>query len=238
MKGFEKRLEEINNLKIEDLPDVKLSDSDKERAKNRLFKSIEDLKRRNRDMNINITDAEVLTIKSSLGEASDKYANGVEHGFILREVAIKAADKEVYEKYGEITHEVLATNAYATSNLGWMANGAIAYKLYLTDNKLVKYSFSEFYEVIDKKEYKIEDIKFIGSDEDGTYYIEFKNKVVTYIGFTTSEMMLGIDKLMSLLIEKGVAKKENKLITKDRVITAIYIITVIVFMSLFTLSKF
>lgn len=230
-------IDEIKNMTINDLPDIKLSDADKEKAKKKLFSSIEALKDRNKELNIDITLDEVLDIKDSLGNVGDKNANGVKYGHVIREVALQAADNEVY-KSNTVIQEVLANNAYATSNLGWMEGGAIAFKIYLTKTKLIIYSFTEFYKLIEKKEYNLSEIKGIIHHEDGSYSIQYVAGGEISLSFTTAKTQSDLDSLIKELLNLGVKEITKGLFSKENIITFIYIIIILVIMTGFTISKF
>ncbi|MGL5087399.1 MAG: hypothetical protein ACRC68_17060, partial [Clostridium sp.] len=123
MKDYKKILEDFNNMTIDDLPDVNITEQQKEKARKKFFNAIDSLKKVNGDLNIDITKEEVLELKNALGSRSEDYLNGVKHGRVLREVALNATRDEVINKHGEIIKEVFANNTNGTTSVGWMHGG-------------------------------------------------------------------------------------------------------------------
>lgn len=98
MKDYKKILEEMKNMTIDDLPPINITDEQKNRARKKMFKSIEDLKERNRELNINISETEVIEISEYLGEETEDCLNGVKYGRVLREIALKSVTDQVKSK--------------------------------------------------------------------------------------------------------------------------------------------
>ncbi|MGL5353463.1 MAG: hypothetical protein ACRDA5_09065 [Clostridium sp.] len=230
MKDYNKVLEEINNITIENVPKLIVTDEQKNKVRKNLFKSIESLKERNKELNINISEEGIMDIKNALGEKAEDYLNGVKHGRVLRDVTLKAVRDEVISKYGEVEHETFATNAYGTTNIGFMAGGALYFKIFITKEKLITYSFSEFYKVVDKVEVKIKNIKGAGLYEDNIYYIEYADKII-YLGYTLEKTKVELDNIMETLENKGIENNSYNKKRNGKMITIIYIVIVIILMT-------
>lgn len=231
MKDYNKVLEEINNITIENVPKLIVTDEQKNKVRKNLFKSIDALKERNRELDINISEDEIIHIKNVLGEKSEDYLNGVKYGRVLRDVTLKAVRDEVLNKYGEIEQETFATNAYGTTNIGWMAGGALYFKIFITKDKLITYSFSEFYKVVDKVEINIKNIKGAGLYEDNIFYIEYADKII-YLGYTLEKTKIELENIMETLEKKGVENDSYNKKRNGKLLTIIYIVSVIIFMTL------
>lgn len=230
MKDYNKVLDEINNITIENVPKLIVTDEQKNKVRKNLFKAVDALKERNKDLDINVSEEDVLNIKNALGEKSEDYLNGVKHGRVLRDVTLKAVRDEVISKYGEVEYETFATNAYGTTNLGWMAGGALYFKIFLTKDKLITYSFSEFYKVVDKVEVSIKKIKGAGLYEDNIYYIEYADKMI-YLGYTLEKTKIELDNIMKALENKGIENYSYDKRKNGKILTIIYIVSVIIFMT-------
>ncbi|MGL5353461.1 MAG: hypothetical protein ACRDA5_09055 [Clostridium sp.] len=230
MKDYEKILEDFNKMTIDDLPDVDITDEQKEKARKRLFKAIDSLKKVNGDLNIDITKEEVLDLKNALGSRSEDYLNGVKHGRVLREVALNATRDDVINKYGEIIKEVFANNTYGTTSVGWMHGGILYFKIYATKDALITYSFNEFYKVVNKRETKFMDIECAGTHVDKKYYIEYLDTTI-YLAYTLEKTKSDLDELMVFLSQNGVidigAKRAK--IRKRIIIIAVLVYVMIMF---------
>lgn len=232
MKKFEDILKDINEMTIDNLPDVSITEEQKNNARRKLFKSIEELKNRNKDLDINVSPTGVLEIVDSLGDRSEDYLNGVKYGRVLREVALKAVHEEVLSEYTNIKGEAFVINANGTTNIGWGSGGALYFKIYLTDNKLITYSFTEFYKIIDKVVVDIKDVIGAGKYKGNIYYIEYGEKEI-YIGYTLEETKVAIDNIIRILEQRGVKNNSQSKIVKENTIKTIYILLVIIFMAIY-----
>lgn len=237
MKDYEKILEDFNNMTIDDLPDVNITDEQKEKARKKLFKAIDSLKKVNGDLNIDITKEEVIDLKNALGSRSEDYLNGVKHGRVLREVALNATREDVINKHGEILKEVFANNTYGTTSLGWMHGGILYFKIYATKDLLITYSFNEFYKVVNKRVSKFKDIECAGTHVDKKYYIEYHDTTI-YLEYTLEKTKKDLDELMLLISQKGVkdiGAKRAKL--KKRIIFIALGVYVLIMLILFIINK-
>lgn len=222
MKDFNAILEEINNITIDDLPNISITDKQKNKAKNELFKIIKDLKERNNKFNINISESEIIDISNGLGDDLDKYLDGIKHGRLLREVALKAVNDEVISKHKEISSEVFVNNGYIykESMTGWKYEETMYYKIYITKENLIVYGFTELYKIVDKIEVNIKDIKSAGLYKDNKYYIEFSNRII-YLGYTSTKTRDELDKITNILQDNGVKNNGLAINKKIKMITII-----------------
>lgn len=237
MKDFEKILEEINKMTIDDLPDIDITEEQKDTAKKRIFKSVEALKKRNKELSINISKQEVLEISDYLGEKCEDYLNGVKHGRVLREVALKACNLEVINKYEEIVTEVFTINGNGNgNNIGWMVGGILYFKIYITLDKLIIYSFNEFYKVLNKVEINLDEVKGAGRYKTKMYYIEYEDKVI-YLGYTLEETKIKLDEMMDIFKRNGVKDEgEKKSKRTKNIITGCILVYIAIMLTLFILN--
>lgn len=231
MKDYKKILEDFSNMTIDDLPDVNITDEQKAKARKKLFEAIDSLKERNSNLNIDITQAEVLDLSNALGSRSEDYLNGVKHGRVLREVTLKATRDEVLSKYGDILSEVFANNTSGTTDLGWMSGGILYLKIYITKDKLIYYGFNEFYKVVNKYEANIKDIEGAGVHTAEKYYIECADKTI-YLGYTLEKTKEDLDKMIEILKRKGIENKGASRAKRNKrvIIIGVLIYVVIMFM--------
>lgn len=224
---FESVLREINNISIDNLPDINITEEQKAKARKRLFKSIDKLKERNHMLKINVSDEEVLKISNELGVESEEYLKGVKHGAVLREVTLKAINDDVKKNYGEIVSEVFTTNAMDMSNVIWLAEGTVYFKIFITKEKIITYSFTKFFKVIDRSESDIKAVLGAGLCEYKKYYIEYGEKII-YLTYTSEDTKNEIEKIIDILKNNGVENHNERKIKKIKIINIIAIIFVIV----------
>lgn len=208
MNNFNAVLEAINNLTIDDLPNISITDNQKNKAKNDLFQTIKELKERNNKFNINISEAEILNISNVLGDDLDKYLDGIKHGRLLREIVLKLVNDEVISKYKEIISKAFLKNSYIykESMTGAKDEETMYYKIYMTKDTLIVYGFTESYKIEDKIEVRIKDIKSAGLYKDNKYYIEFSNRII-YLENMKTTVNGELDEIITILQSRGTKNK-------------------------------
>lgn len=204
MKDFDEVLEEINNITIDELPNINITYNQKNKVRNKLFKIIDELKKRNNKFSINISEADILDISNGLGDDLDKYLDGVKHGRLLREVSLKSVNDEITCKYKEILGETFVKNAYIyqESMTGWKYEETMYYKIYITKDTIIVYEFTESYKIIEKLEVRIKDIKSSGLYKDNKYNIEFSNRII-YLAYTQSNVKNELEDIINILQSTG-----------------------------------
>lgn len=222
MKDFNTVLEEINNITIDELPNISITDKQKNKARNELFGIIKELKERNNKFNISISETEILNISNGLGDELDKYLDGVKHGRLLREVALKAINNEVISKYKEIEKEAFINNGYSykESMTGWKYEEIMYYKMYITKDTLIVYGLTELYKIVEKIEVSIKDIKSAGLYKDNKYHIEFSNKII-YLGHTSTKGKNELENIINIIKNSGTKNNGLAIDKKIKIITII-----------------
>ncbi|MGL5087392.1 MAG: hypothetical protein ACRC68_17025 [Clostridium sp.] len=204
MKDFDEVLEKINNITIDELPNISITEIQKNKARDKIFTIIKELKERNNKFSINICNAEIIDISNGLGDDLDKYLDGVKHGRLLRAVALKSVNNEVVNKYKEIVGEAFAKNGYIykESMTGWKHDETMYYKIYITKDTLIVYGFTETYKIVDKIEVSIKDIKSAGLYKENKYHIEFSNRII-YLAHTQTKVKRELEELINILQSSG-----------------------------------
>lgn len=234
MRNNKDVLKEVSNINSENLAHEQVAENQNNVLKNELLKVIDGLKERNDELNISISEEEIIDISNSLGDKLDENLDGVKYGRLLREITLRAVDVEVKNKYTEILGEAFTTNSFkfgkTKPNVGMLVGSALYYKIYTTKDTLIMYSFTDIYKVLNKIEVSIKDIKSAGFYEDKIYCIEFNDRVA-YLGYEIEETKKDLDKIISIIEANGIT---NDKLSKDRKANLyLYIAAIILFILIF-----
>ncbi|MGL4772682.1 MAG: hypothetical protein ACRC2K_03865 [Clostridium sp.] len=147
------------------LPDVELSPEQKERAKNRINSYIARLKNSNPELNIDSTPSTLSEIENELGEKSEKVRHGVHGANVLKELVLKAVDEEVALSHNKILYSCFLLGFYQEAMVGYIpvfSETPYYYKIYVTKDKLIIYSFDWFFKILKKKSFSLNQIYKVG----------------------------------------------------------------------------
>ncbi|WP_066870565.1 hypothetical protein [Clostridium mediterraneense] len=231
MKKDDSFLDKIEDFSKIDLPDVEISDLEKEKIKMNARKVLDGLKERNKEMNFTITEEEVLKIKRNLISIGKENINGVKDAGVMKEIVEKTMVEELANKKIERSLRV------NVRPMGYYYGSVAYYYLYLTADELIYYGFDFNYLLLNKETISIKDIQSAGlasSDGDDKediipYYeniIELKDKSIAMI-IHNREKQKELEKFLEAIRDKGVNDYDREKLAKTNKIG--YIILWIMF---------
>ncbi|MGL4570433.1 MAG: hypothetical protein ACRCVJ_05165 [Clostridium sp.] len=139
-KDYFDKIEEFDEA---DLPNVEMNVEEVKRVKESVIKIVKSLKDRNKNLDFNITLEGALKLKNELGNNADKAIYGTKCALLMRSIMLKTIEEEEGLKKEDIVDE-LFRNVHAPT---WWWGAAVCYKLFLTKEKLIIYSFDSHYKV-------------------------------------------------------------------------------------------
>lgn len=154
-------LDMIEEFDENNLPDIDINSEELKRVKGKVFSIIEKLKNSNKSLDFNITLDEALKLKERLGDNAEKAIYGVESAKLMRAIMLETIKENEGLKDEDIVDELLRDiNAHY-----WWRGGAVCYKLFLTKDKLIIYSFDSHYKIFSN--YKIRLYEIIEAGKAG-----------------------------------------------------------------------
>lgn len=218
MKKDDNFLNKIEDFSKIDLPDVEISDLEKEKIKMNARKVLESLKDRNKEMNFTITEEEVLKIKSNLISIGKENINGVKDAGVMKEIVEKTMEEELTGK------EIERSLRVNVRPMGYYYGSVVYYYLYLTADELIYYGFDFNYLLLNKETISIKDIKTAGlANSEGDdkedcipYYeniIELKDKSIAML-IHSREKQREVEKFLGAIREKGINDYDREKLVK------------------------
>lgn len=218
MKKDDNFLDKIEDFSKIDLPDVEISELEKEKIKMNARNVLDSLKERNKKMNFTITEEEVLRIKRNLISIGKENINGIKDAGVMKEIVEKTMADELVDKKIEKSLKV------NVRPMGYYYGSVAYYYLYLTADELIYYGFDFNYLLINKETISIKYIKSAGlassEGEDKEDYIpyyeniiELKDKTITMI-IHNREKQKEVEKFLEAIRDKGVNDYDREKLAK------------------------
>lgn len=165
MKNY---IEDFENF---ELPDLELEKEDISNIKKvvireGILRDIRKLIKYNTKIKIDFTEDEVLKIYKEIENSNISKDRGSKERIFLRTLVMKTLDKEVLEKNKSIIKTALIYNPNSMKIPYWFRDKYYT-KLYLTENKIIKYEITNSFDVLNKEEILLNDIKYVGKKDDG-----------------------------------------------------------------------
>lgn len=195
-------LVEIND---KDLPDINLTEEQKRRIKTVIKFAINPYLKNNFDnVNADFSLRNIIRIVNNLGDEADDILNYARNGKVLRDIVIERLDKDCPIPKDKLIYKTLlySFNDYTFKALSiGFSKQAIAYRVYVTEDKLLFYNLDNYFRVIDTTTIPIKYIKtaFISNKSirdfmefsRNTLFIEFNKLGKNDLSIPKKYMLIG-----------------------------------------------
>lgn len=153
-------LVEIND---NDLPDINLTEEQKRRIKTAIKFAINPYLENNfDDINADFSLKNIIKVVNNLGNEADDTLNYVRNGKVLRDIVLESLDKECPIPKDKLIYKTLLYSfddyTFKVLSIGFSKN-AVAYRVYVTEDKLLFYNLDSYFRVIDTTTIPIKYIK-------------------------------------------------------------------------------
>lgn len=237
---------ELSEFDEDKLPKVSLNEDQLKKISSSINITLSDSLMANKDLDIDTSFENIISVYESLGEERDKVIHGLKYAKVIQELVITAFDK----KYSPNKSELIYKNFFYIGNKSsdisfpptWVENQFYV-QIYITKTHVILYYFNYIFKMVESYTLPISDIENVSLNNDYNkdnildYYLNLYIKSKKYPSFrstnilnTNSDNLEEINKLRNTLISLGISNKKensNKKLTSGVIIVFIFIILTI-----------